>query len=176
MTDQPADTDTRIGARRGGRLLSIYLDDHWAAAAGGLRLVQRSLRSNRDTRWSSRLDWLASEIETDERTLARVRDELGANGGGVKRAAAVIGETLGRLKLNGRVVGYSPLSRVIELEALVGVIAKRSLWVSLEAAELAGQGSVAALDTAALTRRAEEQLEVLSALHREAAVAAFGPR
>ncbi|MEJ7570043.1 MAG: hypothetical protein WKF41_17480 [Gaiellaceae bacterium] len=43
------------------------------------------------------------------------------------------GEKLGRLKLNGQVRGYSPLSRLLELETLsVGISGKLALWRSLE--------------------------------------------
>lgn len=176
MTEHALTSD-RVERADGARLLATYLDDHWAASAGGLRLARRSLRSNRNTRWSWRLEWLAREIETDERTLALVRQELGADGGSVKRTAAVVGEVLGRFKPNGRLFAYSPLSRVLELEALIaGVSAKRSLWVSLHEAEFDTPGSLAGVDFGALTGRADEQLELLTSMHREAASVAFGLR
>ena len=48
--------------------------------------------------------------------------ELGFRESKTKEAVAGVGEKVGRLKLNGQIRGYSPLSRVLELEALaVGV-------------------------------------------------------
>ena len=60
-------------------------------------------------------------------------DRLGVGQGKLKPLAAVLGERLGRLKLNGRLRGYSPLSRLDELELLqIGVVGKRRLWRALE--------------------------------------------
>ena len=54
---------------------------------------------------------------------------LGAGRDEVKVKLAWIGEKLGRLKLNGQLRGYSPLSRVVELEGLAIVLdGNRSLW------------------------------------------------
>ena len=50
----------------------------------------------------------------------------------VKVAGGWTAEKVGRLKLNGRFAGYSPLSRVLELEGLIaGVNGKLALWHSL---------------------------------------------
>ena len=58
--------------------------------------------------------------------------ELGFRASKPKAAVAWVGEKVGRLKLNGQIRGYSPLSRVLELEALaVGVRGKLALWESL---------------------------------------------
>jgi len=49
-----------------------------------------------------------------------------------KQLAGWTGEKLGRLKPNGRFVSYSPLSRVVELEALLLLLdGNASLWRSL---------------------------------------------
>ena len=41
-------------------------------------------------------------------------------------------ELAGRLKLNGQLTGYSPLSRLVELEGLItGISGKISLWRAL---------------------------------------------
>jgi hypothetical protein len=87
----------------------------------------------------------------------------------VKEGSAWVGEKLGRLKLNGQLRGYSPLSRLLELEGLVaGVNAKRGLWRSLQAADEL-QESLEGVDLNALTRRAEDQSRRLEALHERAA-------
>ena len=77
---------------------------------------------------------MTTEIEEDRRTLQRIVAELGFRESRSKDAVAWIGEKVGRLKLNGQIRGYSPLSRVLELEALsVGVAGKLALWQSLQA-------------------------------------------
>jgi hypothetical protein len=44
----------------------------------------------------------------------------------------VAAERLGRFKLNGQLTGYSPLSRLLELEGVVLVAeAQRALWTGL---------------------------------------------
>lgn len=114
------------------RLLEIYLADHLAAATAGVELVRRAARSNAGSRTGDVLERLRGEIEDDRRTLRRVVTNLGFAASKPKEALAWTGEKLGRLKLNGRLRGYSPLSRVLELEALsVGIAGKQALWETL---------------------------------------------
>ena len=71
----------------------------------------------------------------------------------------------------GRLLGYSPLSRVIELEGLhVGISGKLSLWQSLEATS-AGEMRVA--DLGELSARAQRQLAELEPYRIAAAREAF---
>ena len=50
-----------------------------------------------------------------------------------KNATAWLSEKIGRLKLNGRIMGYSELSRLIEVEGLsLGVKGKQALWKTLK--------------------------------------------
>ena len=98
-------------------------------------------------------------------------DQLGVGQSKLKPLAALLGERLGRLKLNGRLRGYSPLSRLDELELLqIGVAGKRRLWRALEhthADDLPG------FELGALAERATEQLRRLEALHLKAAALAL---
>jgi hypothetical protein len=115
------------------RLLDIYLSDHAAAATAGLELARRVGRNNRSNASGEPLQRLAGEIEKDRRALKRVIAELGFRESKIKHALAWAGEKAGRLKLNGQLTGYSPLSRVLELEALsVGIAGKLALWQSLQ--------------------------------------------
>ena len=187
MTD--TDTDTTIDltgvdpanqgvdpARRTGdqkMLLQIYVNDHRAGAAGGLALVRRSRDSNQGTSLGDTLRVIADEIEEDAATLDRIAQHLGLRPNPVKQVAVQIAERIGRLKLNGRLRGYSPLSRVLELEGLLaGIDAKRKLWLALRT--LVPDGEIAGIDLCALSERAESQRERLISHHHEAAVEAFG--
>lgn len=151
-----------------GDLLAIYLNDHLAGATAGTELARRLRGSNEDEpEFGSVLAEVCAEIEADRETLEAVMDQLGVGQGKLKPTAAVLGERLGRLKLNGRLWGYSPLSRLDELELLqVGVAGKRRLWRALEhthADDLPG------FDLGALAERATSQLRRLETLHLKAA-------
>ena len=121
-------------ARVTDRLLKIYLSDHLAAATAGVALARRAARSNAGNATGDFLQRLATEIDDDRRTLRRLALDLGVSGSKPKEVVASFAEKLGRLKPNGRLRGYSPLSRVVELEALsVGIAGKLALWQSLQA-------------------------------------------
>jgi len=91
----------------------------------------------------------------------------------LKIAGATVAERLGRLKPNGQLTGYSPLSRVLEIEGLRGgVQAKLSLWQGLR--EVAAQyEQLDEADLDALCERAQSQLEGLREQHRLAVREAF---
>jgi hypothetical protein len=156
------------------KLLRIYLQDHLAGSTGGLELARRARGANEDTAYGEPLAKLADDIEADRRSLESIMDDLGFGADRAKNVAFWVGEKAGRLKLNGQLTGYSPLSRVIELEGLItGVNGKRSLWLMLR--EVAG--SVPELDPDRLGRlveRAEQQLETLHELRSRAGREAFG--
>ncbi len=100
-------------------------------------------------------------------------DALGFGHDKIKSALGWAGEKAGRLKLNGQLTGYSPLSRLWEVEGLVlGVTGKRSLWRSLN--RIADRDPrIAAVDFDRLEKRAEAQLEALEEHRIEAARLAF---
>jgi hypothetical protein len=154
-------------------MLSTYLDDHRAGAAGGRALARRIASENSDTGWAAKLARLADEIEADARTLDEVRRVLGVRGGLVKRGLARFAAAAGRLKLNGRLVGYSPLSRVLEAEAMMaGVTARKCLWAAMQSRSDVGEETVQ-FDFVALQKKAAEHVELLTEFHRAAAKAAF---
>lgn len=153
--------------------LTIYLHDHHAGATAGVALAGRLRDHHAGTADEAPLAKLAAEIAADRDDLVAIMDQLGTGRDELKVAAAWVGERAGRLKLNGRLRGYAPLSRVIEIEALrAGVQAKLGLWQALTAVA----GEHPQLDAADLTRlehRAEAQLDVLREHHRRAVLAAF---
>lgn len=150
------------------RPLAIYLQDHLAGATAGSELAQRARDSNPEGELGNFLKTLSRQIDEDRGVLIEMMDHLGIDRNRVKISGAWVGERLGRLKLNGQLTGYSPLSRLIELEGLtVGVTGKRSLWENLSSC---CEAELARFDLARLIRRADEQLEGLST-HRAAAAA-----
>ncbi len=151
--------------------IGIYLNDHRAAGAAGIALAKRCRGSNAGTPLAQELDRVIGEIEEDAETLARISSTLGVRPNSVKTTLARLGELTARLKLNGQLLGYSPLSRLIELEALItGIDARRSLLTSLLVAE---RPELESYDFAGLAQRAVDQRERLIPFHREAAQRAF---
>jgi hypothetical protein len=156
------------------KLLRIYLQDHLAGATGGLELARRARGANEGTPYGEPLAKITDDIEADRRSLESLMDDLGFGADRAKNLVFWAGEKAGRLKLNGQLTGYSPLSRVVELEGLItGVNAKLSLWRTLrEVAE-----PVPELEADRLGRlidRAEEQLATLHELRSRAGREAFG--
>jgi hypothetical protein len=78
------------------------------------------------------------------------------------------------LKLNGQLTGYSPLSRLVELEGLtLGCTGKLALWRSLQHL---GESGLKGAEIQELIRRAESQIERLEKMRLEAVTQAMtGP-
>ena len=156
------------------KLLRIYLQDHLAGATAGLELARRARGANEGTDYGPPLAKIADEIEADRRHLQGILENLGHGGDRLKIIAAWSVEKVGRLKLNGQLTGYSPLSRLVELEGLLtGITGKWGLWVAL--LQLAPEEP--RLDAALLERlrdRAEAQRATVEELRERAAREAFG--
>jgi hypothetical protein len=147
------------------RYLPIYLNDHLAGATAGVELARRLYAANRDHEaLAPALLRISSEIETDRRTLEGVLERLAVSRSRAKPVGAWLLEKLGRLKPNGHLRGYSPLSRVLELEGLgMGITGKLELWRTLASLEL---GEQAGVDFGDLAVRAEQQKLSVAELHR----------
>jgi hypothetical protein len=149
--------------------LDTYLNDHLAGATFGLELTRRARSSNRGTELGDFLDWLLAEIAADKKTLETIMTRLDVERSAVKPAGAWALEKLGRLKLNGQIRGYSPLSPLLELEALqAGVTGKRSLWEVLALA-LSDDERLKHVDFTMLVERADRQLSGIADQRRAAA-------
>lgn len=146
--------------------LNVYLQNHWAAAAGGRDLAWRVARSHAGTDVAPVLEEVATEVEEDRESLRGLMGLLGLEPRTVGPVVARLGERLGRLKPNGHLVRRSPASDVLELEALrAAVSAKRSGWDSLLVLR-ADLARVPATEVERLRERADSQLERLAGVHR----------
>jgi len=157
--------------------LRIYLDDHLALLVGESQLAGRVRRSNTGSTLEAFLAELEAELEEQKRELEHVIERLLGAGGGrsLKQSAAWFAEKLGRLKLNDSLVRYSPLSRLLELQALAAAAQERvALWQSLET--LADNPALVDCDFTALRTIAEDRRQRLLSHCREAADEAFGAR
>ncbi|TDD26652.1 hypothetical protein E1287_36140 [Actinomadura sp. KC06] len=159
---------------RSRKLLGIYLNDHLAAAAAGVALARRLARGHRGSDEQARLARLADDVAADRGALLEIITSLGLPVRRYKSMAMAVAERAGRAKLNGGLVRRSPLSDVVELEAMtLAVQGKRAGWRTL----LTVADREPELDTARLRQlqaRADEQLAVLERLRQDAVRAAFG--
>ncbi|MEA2455011.1 MAG: hypothetical protein QOI45_1273 [Thermoleophilaceae bacterium] len=155
------------------KLLGIYLNDHLAGSTVGLELAKRAANENEGTPYGEPLARVAAEIEEDREALKSLMDALEVKPDHPKVMAAWVAEKLGRLKPNGQILGYSPLSRLIELETLaLGITGKLSLWEALT--EVHGEDPRIDLEELKrLSERADEQRAEVWQLRQRAAREAF---
>jgi hypothetical protein len=151
--------------------LATYLNDHLGGSATGSELARRALANNRANEYGVALEDVVRQIEEDVGALEAVMDRLGVKPDRVKEAMGWTFEKFGRLKLNGQLLGYSPLSRLVELEVLyLGITGTMRLWRALEGS----LGERSGFDFGALAERASRQRDVVGDLHLAAAARALG--
>ena len=157
----------------GTALLGIYLNDHLAGSTAGLELLRRVAGALRGTPDGAVLSRLEAEVSADRESLREIMRRLGVGEQRYKLLAGWVGEKVGRLKANGYLIRRSPLSSVLELEAMMlGVRGKAALWRVLH--NLTTQEP--RLDAAALEEllaRADRQGAELDRLRASHAAAAF---
>ncbi len=163
-----ASSTTGRPTSRPSRWLAIYLRNHEAAASAGGDLFARMARSQRDRPWGPTVVDVAAEVAEDVRTLRDLLRVSGVRTGVMSSLALRAGERVGRLKPNGRLTSRSPLSDLVEVEAGVDALhAKACGWQALRTA----YGSDAPVDLDELSRRAEDQLARMRAVHTTVAAA-----
>jgi hypothetical protein len=146
-------------------LLAIYLNNHLGAAAGGLELFRRTANQHAGTPDGDELAELTREVEEDRQSLRQIMARLEVSESLPQQAVMWVGEKVGRLKPNGYILARSPLSDVIELEALrSAVVGKLCGWQTLRAVSVREHRlDRAELET--LIDRANSQLERLYEIH-----------
>src|SRR5215207_4178342 len=149
------------GNRPDRGLIGIYLNDHLAGSTAGLELFRRAARSNSGPEIGAELAALTAEIEEDRTALITMMRTLGVPRRQYKVALGWAGEKVGRFKLNGRLVSRSPLSLLVEVEALrLGVEGKALGWRVLRSmAANDPRLDIGRLDE--LIARAQRQIEAL---------------
>lgn len=151
----------------GEPLLALYLNDHLAGSYAGAALARRIAREHAGGPAAPDLWRLAREIAEDRDELVGLMRSLGVRPRWHRRLLGAAAEKAGRLKLNGRLVRRSPLSDLLEAEAMrSGVQGKLALWRALRAV-----ATDDLLDSRLqrLENRAERQADLLDARHAEAA-------
>lgn len=154
-------------------LLKIYLNDHLAGSTVGVELARRAKSENADNAVGEYLDTFLRELLEDRSILLGVMSALGLERDVMKQGVAWVGEKVGRLKLNGQLTGYSPLSRVVELEGLcLGTEGRLSMWRTLRRLSRKDE-RLGRFDFSALITRAEHQRRILERLRQQSSDEAF---
>jgi hypothetical protein len=137
--------------------LGIYMNDQLALGVLWREAARRSQRNNSGTELGEALARVSAAIAEDVETFQRIMCRLDIQQNPIKIGLAISAERLGRLKLNGRLGSYSPLSRFVELDFLaMGIEGKKLLWATLR--DLAGLASrLPDVDFDHLIMRAERQ-------------------
>jgi hypothetical protein len=154
--------------------LRIYRNDQLAAGVLWREAARRAQRNNDGTELGEALARVAAITAEDVDLFASLMRPLGLRRNAIKIGAAIVAERAGRLKLNGHLRRYSPLSRFVELDfLLMGVIGKQVLWRNL--GDRAGlRAELPDVDFDELHRRAQTQIDLLEPFHTAAAREALG--
>lgn len=113
-------------------LLGVYLNDHLAGSTAGTALIRRLARTYRGQQSGDTLRRMAGEIAADRKALLSIMRNLDVRVRRYKVLGAWLIEKAGRLKLNGSLLARSPVSAVLELEAMcLGVQGKEAGWTAL---------------------------------------------
>lgn len=153
-------------------LLTVYLQDHHAGSVGGIELAKRCAKANTQEPLGGFLRAFVEGLQISQDLLEKVMAHNDIAPSPVKSPMALVAERVGRAKLNGQLVGYSPLSRLEELEALsAGVETQHNLWRTLKTLP---EGSIpAGVDCDERIARTQKQREELEQHRADAARIAF---
>ena len=153
------------------KYISIYLEDHVAGATAGSQRAARLAQAESESADAADLAQFADDIAADFDALLKATEAMGFEPSRLKSTIASVAEKLGTLKLNGHLTERSPLTTIVELEAMqMAVRGKRSLWETLRV--VAPQPTP--IDIDGLIARADAQLTMLSTLHAARVSNTFG--
>ena len=152
--------------------LTVYLRNHDAGARAGRDLFRRAERNQRDRPYAAELTALRVEVEQDAQALRKVLEAEGVQPDRPQSLLLQLGERVARLKPNGSLLRRSPLSDLIEVEAMFDAVrAKAAGWQALSALRAATWREQ--VDPEHYYDRAMDQAERLSTIHRLVATRLF---
>lgn len=145
-------------------LLGLYLSDHLTGATAGLGRLENMVENYPDLPIHDDLVRTRDELREEIGRVRELVDHVGTRPRRIRQAAAWAGEKAGRLKLNRRVLGRSPMTPLLELELLrSAVMGKQGMWQVLE--DHAEQLGLDQAEFAERARQADEQRERVTRLH-----------
>jgi hypothetical protein len=150
-------------------LLATYLNNHLLGSTAGRDLFRRVARQHTGSEVGQEIRELAREVDADRESLLDIMRRLGVPARASSSLLGSLGEKVGRLKPNGRIIQRSPVSDVIELEGLRAAVAgKAAGWETLlsiaDQGTLEGTGQLVQ-ELELLKTRAEDQADRLCRVH-----------
>ena len=155
-------------------LISVYLQNHLAAARGGIELFRRVTANHRQSPIEGDLAGLTTEVDEDLRGIRDLAEKVGARENILMSAVSKVGERVGRLKPNGSLLHRTPLTSVIELEALRDAVAAKAAGWDALAVAAATDDRIDGDVIESWQARAADQTRRLIDLHARVAEVAFG--
>lgn len=153
-------------------LLELYLSDHLTGATAGTDRIARMADDFIDTPVFPQLSALAEEIRTERSFLENLIHELDLKQLPYRQAVASVGEKIGRLKGNRRVLSRSPMTMLLETELMRGaILAKKGGWQTLR--EHAADLNLDPVVFDELIDQADQQAATLDEVHAYARSRAF---
>lgn len=142
--------------------LTTYLQDHYAGSCAGVDVFRRVASGHGRPAVRMTVERLTGEIEEDQQSLVKLMAAVGAKPSMLKSVTARVGEKVGRAKPNQRLVRRSPLSDLLELEALTLAVTGKALgWKTLLALQ---DPRIPIAEVETLLTRAEAQADELNRL------------
>jgi hypothetical protein len=153
--------------------IATSLTDHLAGSVAGLAILDHIIAKTAEPEKRDILALLKSDIEQDKEVLQRLIDDMNISESTFRKASAWVSEKLVEVKLRFDDPSAGPFVVFESLEALsLGIEGKRSLWRALSRIPT-GETPIASLDLDALTKRAEDQREVVETFRLSTAIEAF---
>ncbi|WP_235857059.1 NAD-dependent epimerase/dehydratase family protein [Occultella glacieicola] len=180
LTPAPTDRDTdrgyrmlppgalaaRVSEHVDADLLGLYLSDHLTGATAGTERIRRMAHAFADTPLGRDLATIRDQITRERELLRELIALLGLRRRPHRQAGAWVAEHVGRLKLNERLVGSSPMTPLLEVELMRSAVSgKEGVWQTLES--LAAELRLPPTVFADLAEDARRQRATLDRLHRD---------
>lgn len=155
--------------------ISHHVHVHIAGLAAGIDLFGRSAAGMLDPAVGDLVRDLRAELFEERRQLRRMANGLGVGESSLLTGAARVGERIGRLKPNESLLRRTPLTDLVELEAMRLVVAtKRAGWEALQA--VAGRHeALDAEELRGLVEQTNEQERLLAEAHVRTASHVLAP-
>ncbi len=111
------------------KVITTYLQDHHAGSAAGLDAFARVAEQHSDDEVRQSVGRIAEEAGRDQTMLEQIMQRFDTKPAALKDLSGKVAEKVARLKANQRLLHRSPLSDLVEVEALVDAVhAKSMAW------------------------------------------------
>ena len=147
--------------------VEIYVNDHLTMVTAEKELIGRVANENNDQEHAHFLATYQHDAAKQHHELQKILANLDSQPSKTKQLAGWLVEKVGRLKLNGSLVGYTSLARVLESEVmLMAAVNRRAFWSTIKARPV--MFATTADCAEALMHETDRQIEQLHDFHSQA--------